>query len=127
MPYCPNCRVEYRQGFSKCSECGAELMPGPLPQEVIGPEWVPVAVFATREEGELARGYLEAEGVPAGLVDQELHMFQVSLGNLGEVVLTVPPGHEGQARFILTRAEQGAALLEEGEDTDTGSGDGSEP
>lgn len=31
MPWCPNCKEEYREGFIKCSECGATLV-DKLPQ-----------------------------------------------------------------------------------------------
>jgi|GEM_PF-3807539 len=26
MPFCPICKIEYRDGFTKCSNCGYELM-----------------------------------------------------------------------------------------------------
>lgn len=26
MPWCPNCRSEYRDGFTNCTECGAPLV-----------------------------------------------------------------------------------------------------
>ena len=26
MPWCPNCKEEYREGFDKCTDCGAELV-----------------------------------------------------------------------------------------------------
>lgn len=26
MPFCPNCREEYREGFRTCADCGAELV-----------------------------------------------------------------------------------------------------
>jgi len=26
MPYCPKCRSEYRQGFTKCADCDVELV-----------------------------------------------------------------------------------------------------
>lgn len=32
MPYCPNCKAEYREGFTKCSDCDTELVDA-LPQE----------------------------------------------------------------------------------------------
>ncbi len=31
MPWCPNCKEEYREGFFKCSDCGATLV-DKLPQ-----------------------------------------------------------------------------------------------
>jgi hypothetical protein len=30
--FCPVCKVEYRQGITRCADCGAELVPA-LPQE----------------------------------------------------------------------------------------------
>ena len=36
MPWCPKCRIEYREGFNKCGDCGADLVEelGPLPPQV---------------------------------------------------------------------------------------------
>jgi hypothetical protein len=34
--FCPNCRVEYRPGFARCSDCGVDLvevLPPPNPQD----------------------------------------------------------------------------------------------
>ena len=31
--FCPNCRAEYREGFSRCSDCGVELIDVLLPPE----------------------------------------------------------------------------------------------
>lgn len=33
MPWCPVCKEEFRDGFTKCSECGAALVDNP-PQEI---------------------------------------------------------------------------------------------
>jgi len=32
MPYCPDCRTEYRDGLTRCADCGAVLLAGPLPE-----------------------------------------------------------------------------------------------
>lgn len=29
MPWCPKCKVEYREGFTHCNDCGAELVNEP--------------------------------------------------------------------------------------------------
>jgi hypothetical protein len=28
MRFCPNCRVEYRPGFSRCTDCEVDLVDG---------------------------------------------------------------------------------------------------
>lgn len=30
--YCPECQVEYREGFLECSDCGVALLPGTPPE-----------------------------------------------------------------------------------------------
>jgi hypothetical protein len=32
--YCPNCRAEYRAGFTRCSDCGVELLEGLPPHRL---------------------------------------------------------------------------------------------
>lgn len=32
MPWCPNCRIEYREDFTKCGDCGADLVDELPPQ-----------------------------------------------------------------------------------------------
>jgi len=31
MPYCPNCKLEYRPGIARCPDCGQPLLDGALP------------------------------------------------------------------------------------------------
>lgn len=38
MPWCPNCRTEYRPGFHKCSDCGASLVETLPPKPKSEPE-----------------------------------------------------------------------------------------
>ena len=37
MHWCPNCKTEYREGFTRCADCGADLVPT-LPDEAPEPE-----------------------------------------------------------------------------------------
>lgn len=40
MPWCPKCKTEYRAGFTKCADCGSELVEDkPLEEESI-PKWL---------------------------------------------------------------------------------------
>lgn len=40
MPWCPKCRTEYRAGFSKCADCGSELVAEEPAEEVKVPAWM---------------------------------------------------------------------------------------
>ena len=62
MPWCPTCRVEYEEGRTACSDCGASLV------EILPPEPAePVVVFEANSavEAQIAEATLEAEGIPA--------------------------------------------------------------
>jgi hypothetical protein len=116
MPWCPKCGSEYREGFTRCSDCGGELTDTPpLADEVpeAGPPWVALAAFTTSEEAQLARGLLEAEGIPAEIVDQQAHPYPYGAGVLEEITLLVPPDRVAQAERVLDDADAGADTVTE--------------
>lgn len=122
MAYCAECGIEYRDGVAACSECGAALEDGPLPPDVYGPAWTPVAAFASPEEAALARGFLLDEGIIAEVVSPERRIFPIHRVVASEAVLAVPPEHAAAARGLLQQAEQGVTLLEEDEQPDDSAG-----
>jgi hypothetical protein len=63
--YCPNCRGEYRPGFSWCKDCDVALV-DELPAEP-GPEFVDlVEVLSIADVGQIAliKSILDAEEIP---------------------------------------------------------------
>lgn len=122
MPYCAECGIEYRDGVAVCSDCGASLEEGPLPPEVYGPVWTPVATFASPEEAALARGFLLDEGIKAEVMSPERRVFPIHRVVASETVLAVPPDDAAAARGLLQQAERGAVLLEEEETPDDSAG-----
>lgn len=68
MPFCPNCRMEYRSGILRCSDCDIDLVES-LPDESAADEaaedmeLVEVAHFATIAEADMAKEMLEANGL----------------------------------------------------------------
>lgn len=122
MPYCGECGAEYREGIEQCSECGIPLEPGSRPPEVFGPQWTPVAAFASPEEAALARGFLLEAGIAAEVVTAERRILPIHRVVTSEVVVSVPPDDAEAAKGLLQQAETGAVLLAEDEPTDVGEG-----
>jgi hypothetical protein len=67
--YCPKCRVEYREGFTECSDCHVPLRAGtppPEPESPFDPDLELVAVLETCDALvlALAKDLLEEAGIP---------------------------------------------------------------
>jgi hypothetical protein len=79
MAYCPRCATEYEEDASECIDCHLPLRPGPPPASLLernrrpmrgDVKLVPVHVFSGGTavmEAELARSWLESEGIPCVL------------------------------------------------------------
>ena len=130
MPWCPQCGVEYREGFDRCSECGVALTDVPPAGDArlveggdeppSSSDWLTAGVFTTPEEAEIARGFLHAAGIAAEIIDKEMHVQPYGMSLLGEVFLRVPPSELGRAKRLLAEAERGHAILPD--DGDAGPG-----
>lgn len=70
MPWCPDCRTEYREGFENCSDCGARLV-GQLPVES------PAEVES--EQSNSAEAFLisVADGMQADILESKLKFYGV--------------------------------------------------
>lgn len=117
MPWCPRCGVEYREGFSRCSDCGVDLVSTPpkkseQPTEP-GGEWVEIASYRTVEEARLAQGLLQEQGIPAEVVDKHVVLNPFPQIDEAQVLLLVPPEEADRADEVLARAEAGEDLLPE--------------
>ena len=110
MPYCPNCRSEYKEGIVRCVDCGAALVPG-SPPPVVEPETseeelVSIYQAGDEMEAEIVRLVLEEAGIPVLETGGLIH----ALGN----VLTVGPwAAKSISVFVPTsRVEDAKAALE---------------
>ncbi len=126
MSWCPECGAEYREGFTRCSECGVALADGPPPgTEPVaepGPEWVQVAGYTTLEEARLAQGLLGEQGIAAEVMDKHIVAYPFPHTDAGEVLLLVAPADRERADAVLAEAEAGRDAL--AEDAETGSEEG---
>jgi len=64
--FCPNCRSEYREGFYKCSDCGADPVDQLPPEQTSKVGYVElVEVYSTYQQGDIAfiKSVLDGEGI----------------------------------------------------------------
>jgi hypothetical protein len=117
MPFCPTCRLEYRQGFTRCTDCDCYLVtslediPEPGrddPAEDYAKDWVPVAQFATQAYAELIEGGFKSLDIPVSLLSGAGHF-----GQTGQMGTSAQPA--GGAFLILVPREHVAKALAEGE------------
>ena len=69
--FCPQCKAEYRVGFTRCSDCGVALvnrLPAEPPRLVESPaELVVVRTYQNRFEADVAKTALDAAGIESML------------------------------------------------------------
>lgn len=109
MPFCPRCRVEYRAGVHACADCGAllveELPPEPAPAEGSkSPQPPPVVVYVANSplQGEVIKGRLESEGIPAILQYESVSIvYGITVDGIGATRVLVPASLAQRAQEIL--------------------------
>ena len=124
--YCPNddcpdflkygLRGEYRESFTNCPKCGAQLLPGspssdpgtPAPVEqnasgFSGPI-VQVAAFLTQQEADLACSFLTSQGIDAMVSSDNCGGLRPELGFANNSRLLVPEHQADEAAQLLSEA-----------------------
>ena len=102
--FCPECGVEFREGFDTCSDCGVALV-AECPQEPETPFAKMVAVFVGTELATVmrAKSLLDDAGihyVEKGEQVQDLFGF-LRVGTGGPVRIEVDEEHAAKAREVL--------------------------
>ena len=105
--YCPQCGVEYREGFTECSDCQVPLLAGtppPEPPSAFDPAIDLVVLLETNDpvQAAMAKGLLEDAGIPFFVLGQIATLVQDVDGFLKKWVrVQVPRDREAEARQIL--------------------------
>lgn len=64
-------------------------------------DWIVVFQSGTDYEGDIVRDRLDDGGIPAVVLTQRDHAFNLNVGDLAEVNVLVPPTHVEAARQLL--------------------------
>ena len=121
--YCPQCRCEYRDGFTECSDCQVSLLAGTPPPEPVDrfdPTLGLVVVLETNDRVQLAfaKGLLEEAGIPFFILGQIATLIQDVDGFLHKWArVQVPRDREAEARELMEELLQADnSLPDAGED-----------
>jgi hypothetical protein len=106
--FCPQCRTEYRSGFTKCADCDAPLVPE-LPSEPPSslepeyPRFVTVRSFTYPWEAATAGSLLDAYEVPIFIMDwYVIYQNWLYSNALGGVKVQVPEEYGEEAQSLLS-------------------------
>ncbi len=103
--FCPRCRDEFRSGIVVCPDCELPLV-AERPAEDPPDEYetpVVVATFASLTEASLARGALEAAGIPAFVPGEDVRMCNFKhpeWGSAAAEILVRPEDRERALEFL---------------------------
>jgi hypothetical protein len=111
--YCPNCKSEFRDGFTHCKKCDKELVdkldtpPEKQAVEYVYAEMVTVAETSELFEIALARGALESANIRFNITNEFTQnlIAASSISGLGNPItaskIMVEKGKEEEAKLIL--------------------------
>ncbi|MDT3695944.1 MAG: hypothetical protein ROY99_06085 [Ignavibacterium sp.] len=83
MPFCPNCRYEYKEGIKVCPDCNVSLVP-----ELIDEEWVIVYTSDQLYDVQMLNDTLESAGIETNILSQKDSSFPAT-GDLAVIKLLV--------------------------------------
>ena len=106
MPFCPNCKYEYRPDIDKCPDCGERLVEElpVVPPDPGEEELVPIARFLSEIEAEAACATLRTLGIDCMLANRTTPITtagQRMLFNQGGIKVVVRASDAERALQIL--------------------------
>lgn len=89
MPFCPNCKFEYKPEIDICPDCGAKLV-SKLEEEIIeNIKYVPLRKVPTRLYAQMLQEALEEHDIPCLLKGDDMGVFLGALGTTSVLPVTV--------------------------------------
>ena len=116
---CPKCKAEFREGFSRCSECDVALV-GRIEESDFQPpqtnesDFVTVRIVQTLYEEAQIRSFLEANNIPS-LVSGEVvgRVYGLTMDGLGARRVMVSRELADTACSLLEEADRGELEIAE--------------
>jgi len=105
--FCPRCGTEYRDGFSKCSDCGSNLVNvPPPPQSDEKPGKPPTPLYSPNDELELSmiRGLLDTDEIRYFVLNDYFGSMRVGppIDLVNKKTIMVTPEDHDRAKEVIS-------------------------
>jgi len=113
--FCPQCESEYRDGFTRCGECGVDLvasLPPEPPEPDHNAEYVPVTTVQGQLQINQIRSFLESNGIPSEVQGESTrNIYGFTVDGLAAAQVLVPKEQFAAAVELLQVAEHGDLVI----------------
>ena len=106
MPFCPECREEYRQEIQICAACNVKLVDELEAEGDPGSDMEVLCTLLQEENAYILRGFLESEGIPCQMENLSFHASPAPVGELTKVRLWTQKEDLEQARGLIEEHER---------------------
>jgi uncharacterized Zn finger protein (UPF0148 family) len=89
MPFCPKCGFEYKEGITKCPDCGAPLVDKLEEESPQGINYVPLRTLPSRMYAEMLQEALKKEKIPSIIKSDDIAITFGSYGTTSAVPVAV--------------------------------------
>ncbi|MFH1811700.1 MAG: DUF2007 domain-containing protein [Pseudomonadota bacterium] len=114
MPYCPQCRTEYREGVTHCSDDGSALVPGLPDDKLTGAVLQEIYAAYHELEAERIRSLLEDVGIACFTRNLRRAAFPTGAGSEATFLVAVPQADAERAIALVQQARTDGVLSDEG-------------
>jgi thiol-disulfide isomerase/thioredoxin len=89
MPYCPNCKYEYKDNIKECPDCGAKLVDELEEETFENIKYVLFRSLPSRLYAEMLQEALENEGIPSIIKGDDIAITLGSYSTTSPVEVTI--------------------------------------
>jgi hypothetical protein len=89
MPYCPNCKYEYKDNVEECPDCGAKLVDKLEEETFESIKYIPFRNLPSRLYAEMLQEALKNEGIPSIIKGDDIAITLGSYSTTSPVEVTI--------------------------------------